>query len=364
MRQSPKFALVLLLVPAAAALATFTEARDDRKVRTFECGDASFDVFEGGSVADAVFSIRGRSVKEGAIEYRIDASADQASLFQISSGWRDLRVASVDRPRKDLTAEYAEQWVRATERALPEWEAHQTFLAQARSEDPILAREGWRRVAARLEEAYLKVPGHLGILQDLISAYGRLNALEGQSSRGFNLRTLIPERLSEFERRAGTLTAGEEAFVRHARAAVYLSMGLYPLAVREASTDEPSDVMVRKALSAIGADRWDANPGFTVEGKAGVYDVDVYRSAGDSSREGLFIHSWIFVPHQKGSSPSGNLWYTLSREILGGTSRFYLLGWVAGTSKPLFLYGTTPPSPAELESKVKSLMTAALGGAR
>jgi hypothetical protein len=364
MRHPLNIALAVLLVPAVTVVATLTGARDDRKVRTFECGDASFDIFEGGPGAAAVFSIRGRSAKEGAIEYRIDASADQASLFQISSGSRDLRVGSLDRPRKDLTAEVAEQWIRATEGALPEWEAHQAFLAQAGSEDPVLAREGWRRVAARLEEAYEKVPGHLGILQDLISAYGRLNALEGQSARGLNLRILIPERLREFERRAGTLTAGEGDFVRHARAAVYLSMSLYPLAVREASTDEPSDVLVRKALSAIGADRWDAAPGFTVEGQAGAYEVDVYRSSADSLREGLFVHPWVFVPHQKGTAPSGALWYTLSRELQGGTPRFYLLGWVAGTSKPLYLYGTTPPSPAELESKVKCLMTDALGGTR
>lgn len=330
--------LISILLPSLLATA--------QDARTFRRGDVAFEAAREGEG-----TVRVRA--GGELRYRIRVEPERAVVFA-----PELRVAVVAAPKVELAD--VEAWVVACEDARPAWEAHRAFLAQARSDDPAAARAGWARIATSLEEARRTHPLHLGILQDLIAAYGRVLALEGRSARALNLGILLPERIRDFERLAGGLDPREAAFVRKARGFLYFKLGLYPLAAHHLATaaPDPEDRALLDALAALKADRWDASGPLAVHGKTAAVEVAVYASRADAGPEAMLQPLRFFVPGPKGSAGPGNVWYTLSRQ----TSRYYLYGWVAGQPKLLRLYGARSPDDETVVRDVREHLVAALGG--
>lgn len=249
----------------------------------------------------------------------------------------DLRVAAL--PKTDRAS--IDAAVAACEKARTDWEAHRAFL-------PADTRDAWTRIARSLEDARRSHPAHLGILQDLITAYGQVLSFEKRTARALNIGLLLPDLLREFEA-SGDLEPREATFVRKARASLYLKQGLYPLAARHLRADDDEDKALLAVLAALKADKWDAGASLKVEAKVATVEVDVYASS--AALEGQALR--FFIPR------NGTVWYTLTRQ----TSRYFLVGWVAGQPKLLKLYGADEPGADTVARDVREQLTAALGGA-
>ncbi len=275
------------------------------------------------------------------------------------------RLATRYFPPAEATYETARGLVEECEKAAADWEAHKAFLEEAFSKDPQAAHEGWRKIAADLERAHEAHARHLGILRDLIVAYSKLSAYEGQSLSGTNICALIPQRIAEFELKAGPLSPTETRTFRRALAMLYYQIGLYPLASAETAED-PKDrelQILKEAMQAIGQYEFamPSDKAFEIKGELATYRVTVHEAAGTAPSPKILFHHWYFITRPKDESNApGRVWYTLSSQTLSSAPRYYLYGHTGNRHKVLAMYGRKKPTYEQVKAKITSLMAEAL----
>ncbi len=350
-------------------------AYDLREAFTVAGSEVRGYVARPGTSGEGRFAFRVHGARGADYAYRVDLRPADPGNVRLAACVHDLkkpgqnesppeppRVATRLLATSAATYEAARRLVEDAEKAAGDWEAHQAFLPEALSATPETAHEGWRKIAADLERAREKHPEHLGILRDLIVAYTRLLPFEKDTARGMNLCSLIPQRVAEFEIKAGELSGEENRTLRRARALLYFHIGLYPLAraaIDRAGPDPDLDVL-RKALEAVGQDEFTEVETFTVPGERTSCRVTVYQSKGTPADLKLPSHQWFFVTRLgEGGAPTP-IWCTLSRQTLTEAPRYYLYGNAGSMQKLLKIYGHRQPGYDEVKEAVGAVIAEAL----
>jgi hypothetical protein len=263
-----------------------------------------------------------------------------------------FRVASEQRPEASPAPSAVRSLLEKTDAVKDLWDQAKAPRASADPASKPDVHAEWEGRAEGLEEAHRRFPAHLGILRDLVVAYGSLLPMEKGTPRGENLSVLIPNRIAEFEMRGGSPTAGESLLFRRVLAFTYFHGGLYALADRTAreQAGDPELARLLTAISGLGIERFDALEEFEVPGRPVSIRVTVLEARGKPSDPKFLFPRYTFLTRPKDASDGwGPVAFTFSSQTLGSDARYYLYGHASGSQKVLALYGRTPPEYGEVK---------------
>jgi hypothetical protein len=293
--------------------------------------------------------------------YELDASGPAPRLYAVDPAGGERVLIRVLGPGKTLSetelARLASEEAPLTDR----WQAAKAAVVSKPLDSPESRHDAWLEVAERLEECRDDAPAHLGILRDLLSAYGNLLAFESTTSLGSNLCLLASERAAEYERLASPPDASDARLLRLLRASLFLVMKNYPCATEQlASLDGPEAATLRRMMEAVGQAQFAEVERFTI----GPLEVRVCRTrGGPPDGKLLWSQLYLIICPPGGPVPHRTMCYTLSRNGEGGDLRYSLYFASLNRSSLVQLYGDTPPDYADLREQVESSVRQALAQA-
>lgn len=212
--------------------------------------------------------------------------------------------------------------------------------------------DAWLAAVENLETARAEDPTHLGILRDLLLAYGQLLSFERGTPLGSNICLVAAARLAEFEASSKPLDPADHDLVWQLRAWLYLVMRMTPLAAEALSTmKSASDAApLRRALEAMNQRYFDEGNCVTV-GPA-VVRTFLNRGKCPDNEQMWPERCYVATP-----AAGGTLDRAVMIALCRSEGRYYLWLYALNRSALVMPYGATAPDGKAVWQQVASLVT-------
>lgn len=262
--------------------------------------------------------------------------------FKDPSGARMLLRCSAGEA-SDLVAKEAprlDRWMKCLER-----------VKTVATQDAAARHDAWLEAVEKLEAAYQEDPTHLGILRDLLMAYGQLLTFERGTPLGSNVCLVAAARLGEFEALARPLEPADHELVWHLRAWLFFVMRMTPLAAEALSTmKSASDAApLRGALESIQQRYFD-------EGKCVKLGPVIVRTFLNRGKCPDNEQMWLERCYVATPAEGGTLDRTVMVALCRSEGRYYLWLYALNRSALVLPYGKTAPDGKALWQQVASLV--------